>query len=101
MKPPEKFEKIIDRKKYSVATAELLAGNDHWDGSNFERSGRNAFLYRTPKGAYFYVALTRWQGETDTLNPLTKDHAISLFEEMSEKRVTFQDAFPGVEVTDA
>ena len=100
MKPPENFA-VIGKKRYSTKTATLLAGNDHWDGSNFERSGRNTFLYRTPKGAYFEVRLSQWQGEPDTLNPLTEDSAIYLFEGMSKKRLTFEDAFPGVVVTDA
>ena len=101
MRPPEKFEKIINRKKYSTETAELLAGNDHWDGNNFERSGRNCFLYRTPKGAYFEVNLSQWKGERDSINPLSQDQAIDLFERMPEKRVTFEHAFPGVIVEEA
>lgn len=101
MKPPSEFEKIVDRKRYSVKTATLLAGNDHWDGHNFERSGRNTFLYRTPRGAYFQVILTQWQGERDSLIPLTQDEAIELYENLAEKRVEYQDAFPGVDVQDA
>ena len=101
MRPPEKFEKIINRKKYSTETAELLAGNDHWDGNNFERSGRNCFLYRTPKGAYFEVNLSQWQGEGDSLIPLSEGEAIELFEGMREQRVTFEEAFPGVKVEEA
>ena len=102
MKPPEKFSKIIDRKKYSVTTAALLAGDDYWDGHNFERSGRNEFLYRTPNGAYFTVNLTQWQGERDILTPVTQDEAIELFEgSLTEHRVNYTEAFPGVDVQDA
>lgn len=102
MNPPNSMSAIIDRKKYSVKTAELLAGNDYWDGHNFERSGRNEFLYRTPNGAYFTVNLTQWQGERDTLLPVTQDEAIELFEgDLTEHRVKYAEAFPNVVVVDA
>lgn len=102
MKPPTDFTRIVDRKRYSVKTAELIAHDAYWDGHNFERSGRNTFLYRTPGGAYFVVRLTKWQGERDTLEPLTQDEAIDLFENsLSEHEVSYAEAFPGVEVTDA
>jgi hypothetical protein len=93
---------VINRKRYSTATATLLAGDDWWDGSNFERHGRNTFLYRTPNGAYFCVTLTQWQGERDTLTPLSKDDAVELFERHTrEKRVSFEEAFPGLKAEDA
>ncbi len=102
MKPPENFVQIIDRKRYSVKTATLLAGDDRWDGHNWERSGRNTFLYRTPGGAYFKVTLTKWQGERDALTPVSLEDAISLFEgSLTEHRVSYREAFPGVQVEDA
>ena len=75
MKPPEKFTRIVGRKRYSVATATLIAGNDYWDGHNFERSGRNTWLYRTPNGAYFTVTRTQWEGESAHLEPVTLEEA--------------------------
>lgn len=102
MKPPENFEKIIDRRRYSTATATLIASDAYWDGHNFERSGRNCFLYRTPNGAYFLVTLTRWQGEFDHLEPVSEGEAIDLYEgALSEHEVAYEDAFPGVEIVDA
>ena len=101
MQPPKDMTEIVDRKKYSTATATLLAGDDFWDGRNFERHGRNEFLYRTPNGAYFTVSLTQWQGERDSLTPVTQAEAIELFEGLPEKRVTYAEAFPGVEVKEA
>ena len=99
---PQHMTRIVNRKRYDTATATLLAGNDAWDGHNFERSGRNTFLYKTPKGAYFEVNLTCWQGESDTLLPVTLEEAIELFEEhLSENRVTYAEAFPSVTVEDA
>jgi hypothetical protein len=102
MKPPQKFLRIVDRKRYDVATATLLASDDYWDGHNFERHGRNTFLYRTPRGNYFYVCLSQWQGEHDTLNPIAQDEAIDLFERtLTEHAVSYAEAFPGVEVEEA
>ena len=102
MNPPENMTRIIDRKRYSTKTAELLAGNDFWDGHNFERHGRQMFLYKTPNGSYFTVSLSCWQGERDTLDPVSQDEAIELFEgALTEHRVDYSEAFPGVEVVDA
>lgn len=102
MKPPDNMTRIIGRKKYSTKTAVLLAGNDFWDGHNWERHGRNTFLYRTQNGAYFTVNLTCWQGESATLTPVTLDEAIELYEgSLTEHRVSYAEAFPGVEVSEA
>lgn len=102
MRPPKDMTRIIDRRRYSTATATLLAGDDFWDGNNWERHGRNMFLYRTPSGRYFTVTLTQWQGERDALTPVTQDEAIGLYEgELPEQRVEYDEAFPNVEVLDA
>ena len=101
MNPPTKLTEIIDRRRYSCATATVLAGDDYWDGHNFERGGRNTWLYRTPKGAYFQVTISQWQGEDTTLTPLSEDEAIQLYERLSERRVSYKEAFPGVSVEDA
>ena len=102
MKPPEKFTRIIERKRYSVTTATLIAHDAYWDGHNFERHGRNTYLYRTPKGNYFTVNLSQWQGEDDTLNPCTLDEAIDLYEHtLREHDESYAVAFPGVAVEEA
>lgn len=99
---PTHMTRIVNSKKYDTATATLIAGDDYWDGNNFERHGRQTFLYRTPKGAYFLVNLTCWQGEQDTLLPISMEEAIDLFEEsLTEQRVTYAEAFPAVKVEDA
>lgn len=99
---PGKMTRIVDRKKYSTETATLLAADDYWDGHNFERCGRNTFLYRTPKGAYFTVTLTMWQGEQDQLEPVTLDEAIALYEgSLTEHYESYADAFPAVKVDEA
>jgi hypothetical protein len=102
MKPPTNFTKIVDRQRYTTETATLIAGDDYWDGHNYERHGRQSFLYKTPKGAFFTVSLTQWQGEQDTLTPISLDEAIELYEgTLSEHRVDYEHAFPDVEVVDA
>ena len=102
MNPPENFHKIINRKRYSTATATLLTGNDFWDGHNFERSGTNTWLYKTPNGAYFKLTLTQWQGAQDTLEPISMEEAILLYEgSLTEHRVSYQEAFPNVTVEEA
>jgi hypothetical protein len=99
---PKKMTRIVNKKKYSTQAAALIASDEYWDGSNWERSGRNQFLYRTPNGNYFTVNLTQWQGEQDTLTPITQEEAIELFEgSLTEHHVNYSEAFPGVEVTEA
>lgn len=101
MHPPESMTAIVNRKRYSVATATLIAGNDYWDGHNYERHGHNTFLYRTPKGSYFAVHLTQWQGEQDRIEPLTTEEAATLYEQLSERRLEFHEAFPDLKLEDA
>jgi hypothetical protein len=99
---PQEFSKIIDRKRYSTATATLIAHDAYWDGHNFERNGRNSYLYRTPKGAFFTVNQTCWQGERDTLTPVTQEDAIDLYEgALTDHEISYREAFPGVTVEEA
>lgn len=48
-----RMERIVEGKRYSTRTSTLLASDRYWDGSNWERSGRNCYLYVTPRGRYF------------------------------------------------
>lgn len=102
MRPPTDFTRIVDSIRYDVSKAQLLASDAYWDGHNHERRGRNTFLYRTPKGRYFTVTLTQWQGERDELRPVDLDDALALYEgALSEHEVSYEAAFPDVEVEDA
>lgn len=102
MKPPQEMTRIVDGKRYSVKNAELIADDAFWDGHNFERHGRNTFLFKTKNDNYFSVTRTQWQGERDELTPLTRDEAIALYEQLDDaEAMDFEDAFPGVEVVDA
>lgn len=99
---PDNMQRVVDGKRYQVATATLLADDQYWDGHNHERHGRNRFLYRTPNGRYFVVTLTMWQGEQDTLEPIEADEARQLFEgELTEHAVSWEAAFPGATVEEA
>ena len=94
--------RIVERKRYSTKTATLLASDRYWDGSNWARHGRNTWLFRTPNGAYFTVTETAWQGEQDTLSPITQDEAIELYEgSLTEHELDYAEAFPSVTVEDA
>jgi hypothetical protein len=102
MQAPENFTRIVGGLKYSTRTATLIAHDAWWDGSNFERHGRNTFLYKTPHDAYFSVTLSQWQGERDHLEPLTQEEAIQLYEtSLPEHPVSYDEAFPGAQVKDA
>ena len=101
MNPPDNFTQIINRKRYDVSKSTLLAGDDFWDGNNFERCGRNQFLYRTPNSNYFLLTLTQWQGEYDSIRPLDMEEAIDTFEMLREQRLDFEDAFPGAILEEA
>ncbi|MFH1147459.1 MAG: hypothetical protein V1736_07105 [Pseudomonadota bacterium] len=81
--------------------AEVIASDCYWDGHNFERHGRNTYLYKTPKGRYFATYLTMWEGERDHLEPLSVEDAIRLFQDLPEKEMDFEEAFPGSTVEEA
>jgi len=102
MRSPTEFVRIIDRTRYDTTRATLLASDAYWDGHNFERHGRNQFLYKTPRGAFFLVTLTRWQDERDSLEPIGEDAAIELFEGvLPHHEVTYEEAFPDAQVLEA
>lgn len=79
----------------------LIAHNEYWDGSNFERGGRNTHLYRTAKGRYFAAYATQWQGESSYIEPLDLADAMTMYERLREKEVEYEEAFPGEIAEDA
>ncbi len=67
-----------------------------------ERSGRNTFLYRTPRGRYFALHRSMWQGERDSLEPVSVEDARRLYEgALCEHEAPYEEAFPGVEIEEA
>jgi len=96
------MQRVVNGVRYNTETAQLVASDAYWDGHNFERRGRNTWLYRTPKGAYFTVTQTQWEGERDSLEPVTQDEAVELWEgPLTEHDVDFETAFPDVPVEEA
>ncbi|MBA7562071.1 hypothetical protein ES708_03720 [subsurface metagenome] len=95
------MRRIINKKVYDTKTADEIATNDFSDGTNQYNVGRTSSLYRTPKGAYFAVYLTSWQGESDSLEPLAEDEAIKVYEGMYDQQRDFEAAFPNVKIEDA
>lgn len=94
--------RIVNGKRYDTGKAALVAHDAYWDGHNFERRGRNTWLWRTPRGAYFVTTQTQWQGERDTLEPITEAEAITLYEtQLSEHELDYTAAFPNVTIEDA
>ena len=88
------MKRVVNGRRYNTETATLLADDVYWDGSNFERAGRNSWLYKTPKGSYFLVTASQWQGERDTLEPLTIEEAKELYEEhLPEHYIGWEEAF--------
>ena len=99
--PSERMAAVINKVRYRVGDATLLAHDSYWDGNNYERHGRNRFLYRSPRGRYFVVCLTMWQGERDYIEPLTDEAAYELYEDLPEHEVPVEEAFPNVVVEPA
>lgn len=101
MQPSENMEAIINKVRYRVADATLLAHDEYWDGRNWERGGRNTFLYRSPRGRYFAVHLTKWQGERNYIEPLSEEDAYELYERLPEQEVSVEEAFPSTVIEPA
>jgi len=96
MHPTNDMSKVIDGARYSVKTAQLLASDEYWDGHNFEKGGRNTFLYKTRGGAYFSVTMTQWQGERNSIEALSRAEAMEMWETLPEKSVSYEVAFDAV-----
>ena len=93
MKAPDGLAEIVGGRLYSVAVSTLLADDAYWDGKNWERSGRNRFLYKTAKGNYFVVLRTQKDGGMDEILPLEMDEAMLWYERLAEKRADYRTAF--------
>lgn len=53
MHPPTVFAAIVNQTRYDLSTSTLLAGDVYGD-------------YRSPKGEYFAVRLSQWEGVKST-----------------------------------
>jgi hypothetical protein len=93
-------KQVIGGKVYDTEKAELVASNRYWDGSNWERHGRNTFLYKTAKGNFFLHHTTLWQGERETIEPVNVEEAKEYFEKLPEQEIEYVEAF-SIEPEDA
>ena len=98
---PGKMKAVIGGVRYDTEKAQIIAHDCFWDGHNMERNGRNTYLYKTPNGRFFAVHLTLWQGERDSIEPLSKDEAMELYEQLPEHEMEFEESFPGEPVEEA
>lgn len=98
---PIRMKKVIGGIRYDTEKATIIAHDCYWDGHNWERDGTNTFLYKTAKNRYFVVYQTLWQGQRDTLKPLTVDEAVYHYEQLPEKEVPYEEAFPMIKVEEA
>tara|TARA_Y100000310_G_scaffold44224_1_gene41300 strand:+ start:2332 stop:2616 length:285 start_codon:yes stop_codon:yes gene_type:complete len=87
------MKQVVNGKRYDTETAKLIADNRFWDGHNFERGGRNRFLYKTHKGNFFLLNLTQWQGEIDYIEPVSFSEAKNWYEKLSEHKIEWEEAF--------
>lgn len=87
------MNRVIGGKRYDTEKAEVVATNSYWDGSNWDRGGRTQSLMKTKKGRFFMYFQTRWQGETNTIEPVTKEEAIDFYEELPVQEMDYVDAF--------
>ncbi|MBS3948389.1 MAG: hypothetical protein KGZ57_08835 [Dethiobacter sp.] len=91
---------VIDGKLYDTDKARMVASDRYWDGSNWERHGRNTMLYKTARGAFFLHRTTQWQGERESIEPLSMEEAKGYYERLPEYELDFAEAF-GVEPEEA
>jgi hypothetical protein len=87
------MKRIIGGKVYNTETANQVASDCYWDGHNFERRGRNTYLYKTAKGNFFLHRTTLWQGERNTIEAIGKGEAKQWYEDLPETEMEYEDAF--------
>ena len=87
------MNQIINGKVYDTDKAMLVASNRYWDGSNWERSGRNTFLYKTAKGSFFLHYTTLWQGEHEYIEAISEEEAKEWYERLRESELEYEEAF--------
>lgn len=94
------MEAVINRRRYDTETATLIADDDV-DGRDRFSGGRASSLYRTDSGAYFVHCQTIWEGESDSIHPIPVEEAEVMFEGLPHQVLSFEEAFPDIEVGDA
>jgi hypothetical protein len=94
------MEQIINGLKYDTEVADLVASDRYWDGHNYDRDGRNTYLYKTLNGRFFLHHTSRWVGERDHIEPVGLKEAKQYYQELIEHSMSYVEAF-GEEPEDA
>jgi hypothetical protein len=79
----------------STSASAASTSQPSWAAAAGSGSAGRAFLFRTLKGNYFAQFQSTWPAERDRLLPLSQDEAMRLYGELPEKKVSFEEAFPG------
>jgi hypothetical protein len=79
---PVDMDVIVDGQLYTTRRALLLADDAGPDGSMWERSGRNTFLFRDPSGIYFAEHRSAWGVDSDYVEVLSASRALQLYDEL-------------------
>jgi hypothetical protein len=87
------MRRVVNGLVYDTEKAILIAHDRFWDGHNWERRGRNAFLYKTPGGRFFLYRTSMWQGETSYIEPVTVAEAKEWYEALPCQEVPYEEAF--------
>jgi len=94
------MKQIVNGLQYDTEAAALVASDRWWDGHNWDRDGRNTYLYRTKAGRFFLLHTSRWEGERDRIEPVGLEEAKQYYEELTEHAMAYAEAF-GEEPEDA
>ncbi len=82
---------------FDTTNAILLARNEPPVGIEASKGQRVVDLYRTPSGSYFKYETTASlfiEDQQPEITPIDPREALSLFKELDDRRLAFEDAFP-------
>lgn len=82
------MKKIINGKKYDTKTANYLF-------ETYRGMGRSSKLFRKTTGEFFIANFTSWEGEKDSIDPISDDKAKDLIGE--EDADMYEEFFGKVE----
>jgi len=96
----EIMRNLIEGKIYDTDKSDVVATNDFSDPSNMYNVGRSSTLYKTKKGRFFVEYNTCWQGEHDSLEPVSTKTAQEIYAGMYDRKMGIEEAF-GTEIEEA
>lgn len=94
-----KVEQVIRGVRYSTTGAMLLA-HDALRLMDGKPNDDVEWLLKTPKGNYFSVRRSSYQSNRVSLRPLTKEEALTLWDSLEVRAVSFKTAF-GYDIEEA